>query len=79
MGACATLGISNQEVLSEHLESDPFLSYALQRFMCELYHRYGSFLAPLSIGLVTSRQYLSEWNVMGTKNGRTNGPEERDK
>ena len=48
MGACAVLGISNQDALSEDLESDPFLNSALQRFTCELYNRFGSFLAPLS-------------------------------
>ena len=36
MGACA-LGISNQDALSEDLESDPFLNSALQRFTCQLY------------------------------------------
>ena len=30
MGACAVLGISNQDALSEHLESDTFLNSALQ-------------------------------------------------
>ena len=69
MGACAALGISNQDVLSEDLESNPFLNSALQRFTCELYYRFGSFLAPLSVGLITSRHYLSECN----KNGRTSG------
>ena len=69
MGACAALGISNQDSLSEDLESDPFLNSALQRFSCELYYRFGSFLAPLSVGLITSRHYLSECN----KNGRTSG------
>ena len=48
MGACAVLGITNQDALSEDLESDPFLNSALQRFKCELYYRFGSFLAPLS-------------------------------
>ena len=67
MGACAALGISNQDALSEDLESDPFLTSALQRFTCELYYRFGSFLAPLSVGLIMSRHYLSERN----KNGRT--------
>ena len=43
MGACSALGITNQEALSEGLENDPFLNYALQRFTCELYYRYGSF------------------------------------
>ena len=36
MGACAALGITNQDVLSEDLENDPFLNSALQRFTCEL-------------------------------------------
>ena len=69
MGACAVLGISNQGELSEDLENDPFLNSALQRFTCELYYRFGSFLAPLSVGIVTSRHYLSEHN----KNGGTSG------
>ena len=41
MGACAVLGICNQDALSEDLESDPFLNSTLQRFMCELYYRFG--------------------------------------
>ena len=30
MGACSALGITNQDALSEDLENDPFLNYALQ-------------------------------------------------
>ena len=41
MGACAVLGITNQDALSEDLESDPFLKLALQRFTCRLYCRFG--------------------------------------
>ena len=72
MGACAALGITNQDALSEDLENNPFLNSALQRATCELYYRFGSFLAPLSTGIITSRHYLSE----STKNGeqeRTSG------
>ena len=65
VGACAALGISDQNALSEDLENDPFLNSALQRFTCELYYRFGSFLAPLSVGLITSRHYLSERNKNG--------------
>ena len=65
MGVCAALGINNQEASSEDLENDPFLNSALQRFTCELYYRFGSFLAPLSIGIITSRHYLSERNKNG--------------
>ena len=36
--------------MSEDKESGPFLNSALQRFMCELYYRFGSFLAPLNVG-----------------------------
>ena len=58
MGTCAVLGITNQDALSEDLENDPFLNSALQRFTCELYYRFGSFLAPLRAGIITSRHYL---------------------
>ena len=33
MGACAILGMSNQDTLSEDLEPDPFLNSTLQRLM----------------------------------------------
>ena len=69
MGACAVPGINNQEALSEDLGNDPFLNSALQRATCELYYRFGSFLAPLSIGIIMSRHYLSERD----KNGGTSG------
>ena len=62
MGACAALGISDQDALSEDLESDPFLNSALQRATSELYYRFDSFLAPLSIGIITSKHYLYECN-----------------
>ena len=65
MGACAALGINNQEALSTDLENDLFLYSALQRFTCELYYRFGLFLAPLSVGIITSRHYLYERNKNG--------------
>ena len=65
MGACAVLEMSDQDALSEDLENDPFLNSVLQRFTCELYYRFGSFLAPLSVGIITSRHYLSERNKNG--------------
>ena len=67
MGACSALRIRNQEALSEDLESNPFLNSALQRFTCKLYYRFGSFLAPLSVGIITSRHYLSERNKNGER------------
>ena len=79
MRACSTLGIRNQEALSEDLENDPFLNSALQRFTCELYYRFGSFLAPLSIGIIMSRHDLSEHNKNGErgKGDNKNGGDEK--
>ena len=81
MGACAVLGINNQEAVSEDLENDPFLNSALQRFTCELYYIFGSFLAPLSVGIITSRHHLSEFNKNGERMSGTgdnkNGEDER--
>ena len=74
MGTCSALGITNQDVLSEDLENDPFLNSALQRFTCELYYRFGSFLAPLIVGIITSRHYLlSERNKNGERMSGTSG------
>ena len=75
MRACAALGISNKDALSEDLENDPFLNYALQRATCELYYRFGSFLDPLSVGIITSRHYLYECNKNGERtSGDNEGP-----
>ena len=75
MGACAILGISDRDALSEDLESDPFLNSTLQRFTCKLCYRFGSFLAPLHVRLIMSRHYLLK---QGTKNNRTSENEKRD-
>ena len=52
MGACAVLGISNQDALSKDLESDPFLNSAFQRFTCELYYRLHTLLLLSPVALV---------------------------
>ena len=81
IGACSALGITNQEALTEDLENDPFLNSALQRLTCELYYRFGSFLAPLSAGIIMSRHYLSERNKNGERTSGTgdnkNGGDEK--
>ena len=72
MEVCAAQGISDQDALSEDLENDPFLNSALQRFTCELYYRFGSFLPPLSIRIITSRHYLYEHNKNGEQTSGDN-------
>ena len=43
----------NQPGLIADLEGDPFVGHALSSATCELYHRYGMFLAPLTAALTT--------------------------
>ena len=77
MGPCSALGITNQDALSEDLENDLFPNSALQRFTCKLYYRFGSFLAPLSVGIIISRHYLlSEHNKNGERTSGTSGTSE---
>ena len=45
--ACSVLGVGNQQELSPDLECDPFLNTAMQRFTCDLYHRFATLLAPV--------------------------------
>ena len=55
--ACSVLDIGNQQDLSNDLGCDPFLNTAMQRFTCNLYYRFGAFLAPVSTAIITSRHY----------------------
>lgn len=45
----------NQPALVADLETDPFVGHALSSAACELYHRYGVFLAPLTTAITTAK------------------------
>ena len=51
--AAMLLPIENQPGLIADLESDPFVGHALSSATCELCHRYGMHLAPLTSALTT--------------------------
>ena len=55
--ACSLLGVGNQQDLSTDLECDPFLNTAMRRFTCDLYYWFGTLLAPISVGIITSKHY----------------------
>lgn len=46
-----------QPKLIQDLENDPFVEHALSRATCELYHRYGMYLAPLTAALTTVKHF----------------------
>ena len=47
------IAAENQPRLIADFEGDPFVGHALSSATCELYHRYGMFLAPLTAALTT--------------------------
>ena len=55
--ACSLLGVGNQQELSTDLECDPFLNTAMESFTCNLYYRFGTLLASLSVGIITGKHY----------------------
>ena len=67
--ACSLLGVGNQQELSTDLECDPFLNTAMQRFTCDLYYRFGTLLAPVSVGIITGKHYTK--NSVTKLNDRT--------
>ena len=67
--ACSVLGVGNQQDLSTDLECDPFLNTAMQRFMCDLYYRFGTLLGPVSVGIITGKHYAK--NSITQLNDRT--------
>ena len=49
------ISAENQPALVADLEADPFVGHALSSAICELCHRYGMFLAPLTAALTTMK------------------------
>ena len=74
--ACSVLCVDNQQDLSDDLECGPFLNTAMQRFTCDLYYRFGTLLAPVSVGIITGKHYAK--NSITKLNGRTSDPATRD-
>jgi hypothetical protein len=54
-GAILPIPQENQPMLVTDLEADPIVSHALNTAACELYHRCGVYLAPLTVALTTAR------------------------
>ena len=55
MGVSKYFSVVNPPKLIEDLEEDPFVNNALNSACCELYYRYGMFLAPFTALLTTAK------------------------
>ena len=55
MGVSKYFNVVDPPKLIQDLEEDPFINHALTSSCCELYYRYGMYLAPLTAMLTTAR------------------------
>ena len=49
--------LDDEEDLITDLEKDPFISTALSSCLCEVYHKYGKLLAPVTAGLISAKHF----------------------
>ena len=69
MGVSKYFNVVNPPKLIQDLEEDPFINHALTRTCCELYYRYGMYLAPFTAMLTTARHIdFTELNKKDIKN-----------
>ena len=54
MGVSKYFNVVNPPKLIQDLEEDPFINHALTSTCCELYYRYGMYLAPFTAMLTTA-------------------------
>jgi hypothetical protein len=55
MGISKYVNVVDQPKLIQDLEEDPFINHALTNSCCELYYRFGMYLAPFTAMLTTVR------------------------
>ena len=55
MGVSKYFNVINPPKLLEDLEEDPFINHALTSICCELYYKYGMYLAPFTAMLTTAK------------------------
>ena len=73
MAVSRYFNVTNPPKLIEDLEEDPFINHALTGVCCELYYKYGTYLAPFTAMLTTARHidFNKNKNIMDNKNGKS--------
>ena len=71
MAVSRYFNITNPPKLIEDLEEDPFINHALTSVCCELYYKYGMYLAPFTAMLTTARHIDFNKNIVDNKNGKS--------
>lgn len=70
MGVSKYFNVTNPPRLIEDLKEDPFINHALTSVCCELYYKYGMYLAPFTAMLTTARHidFNKNKNIVDNKN-----------
>ena len=63
----------NKQNLTDDLNKDPFIDHALNKTCCQLYYKYGMFLAPLTTSLTTFKYCDFKTKNSTNKNGNERG------
>ena len=73
MAVSRYFNVTNPPKLIEDLEEDPFINHALASICCELYYKYGMYLAPFTTMLTTARyiDFNKNINIVDNKNGKS--------
>ena len=75
MGNSKYLNVINPSKLLEDLEEDPFINHALTSICCELYYKYGMYLALFTAMLTTAKHINFNKNKNAIdKNGDPGNP-----
>ena len=74
-GVQKNFNVINPPKLLEDLEEDPFINHALTSICCELYYKYGMYLAPFTAMLTTAKHINFNKNKNAIdKNGDPGNP-----
>ena len=73
MAVSRYFNVSNPPKLIEDLKEDPFINHALTSVCCELYYKYGMYLAPFTAMLTTARHidFNTNKNIVDNRNGKS--------
>ena len=75
MGVSKYFNVINPPKLLEDLEENPFINHALTSICCELYNKYGMYLAPFTAMLTTAKHiYFNKNKNAIDKNGDPENP-----
>ncbi len=54
-GVIKYFNVNNPQKLAQDLEEDPFINHAMTSTCCELYYKFGMYLAPFTAVLITAK------------------------